>query len=92
VSSIEAGGEGRSVRLGMWKEALERIVVDKQRAGRRDFASVAHAGLALENLRDARDKTRDETSEELFSWGIFLFRENLMWVSRILRGMHDKFW
>jgi hypothetical protein len=66
---IEAGEQGRTARLKAWKEALERIVVDEQRAGRRDFALLAYAGLALENLRDLRD----ETSEELFSWGSIVF-------------------
>jgi hypothetical protein len=66
---IEAGEEGRTARLRAWKEALERIVVDEQRAGRGDFALVGYAGLALENLGDPRD----ETSEELFSWGSVVF-------------------
>lgn len=72
MTPVEAGEEGRSARLGMWKEALARIVLDGQQAGRRDFALMAYAGLALKNLRDPRD----ETGEELFSWGrvvVFFF-------------------
>jgi hypothetical protein len=69
MPAIEAGAEGRTARLRAWKEALERIVVDEQRAGRCEFALMGYAGLALENLRNPRD----ETSEELFSWGSIVF-------------------
>ena len=52
--------------LGCGGGALERIVIDEQQqGGRRDFALMGYAGLASESLRDPRD----ETSEELFSWG-----------------------
>lgn len=66
---IEAGEQGRTIRLRAWKEALERIVVGEQQGGRRDFALMGYAGLALENLRDPGD----ETSEELFSWERVIF-------------------
>ena len=69
MAPVGVGEEGRSVRLGMWKEALERIVIDERQAGKRDFALMGYAGLALENLRDPRD----ETSGELFSWSSVVF-------------------
>lgn len=69
MAPVGAGEEGRSVRLGMWKEALERIVVGEQQGGRCDFALMGYAVLALMNLRDPRD----ETSEELFSWANIVF-------------------
>lgn len=69
MAPVEAGQEGRGVRLRMWKEALERIVIDGQQDGKRDFTLMGYAGLTLENLRDPRD----ETSEELFSWASVVF-------------------
>ena len=69
MAPVGAGEEGRSVRLRMWKEALERIVIDEQQGGKRDFTLMGYAGLTLENLRDPRD----ETSEELFSWAGVVF-------------------
>ena len=44
-------------------------MIDGQQAGKREFALMAYAGLALENLRDPKD----ETSEELFSWASVVF-------------------
>jgi len=69
MAPVGVGEEGRSVRLEMWKEALERIVIGEQQVGRRDFALMSYAGLALGNLSDPRD----ETSEELFSWAKIVF-------------------
>ena len=63
--TVEAGEEGKITRLGMWKAALEMIVVGKWRAANGESGLMGHAGLALENLRDARD----EGSEGLLSWG-----------------------
>jgi hypothetical protein len=62
---VEAGEERRSVRLGMWKKALEGFVV----GARGGFEMMGYAGLALENLCDPRD----ETNEELFSWRNLVF-------------------
>ena len=69
MASVKAGEEGKVDRLGMWKEALERIVVGEQRAANGGFEMMGYAGLALDNLRDPRD----ETSEELFSWEKIVF-------------------
>ena len=65
MASIGIGEVGRSVRLGMWKKALEGFVVGAQGG----FEMICYAGLALKNLRDPRD----EGSEELFSWGRVVF-------------------
>ena len=46
MAPVGAGEEGRSVRLRMWKEALERIVVGQQQGRRCDFALMGYAGLA----------------------------------------------
>ena len=69
MAPVGVGEEGGGVRLRMWKEALERIVIDEQQDGKRDFTLMGYAGLTLENLRDPRD----ETSEELFSWASVVF-------------------
>ena len=64
MTPVETGEEGKSDRLGMWKAALERIVVGEKMAANGGFELIGYAGLALENLRESRDGG----SEELFSW------------------------
>lgn len=63
IAPLGPGERGRSDRLEMWKKALAEFIVG-DKASRSDFAVMAYAGLALENLREPRD----ETSAELFAF------------------------
>lgn len=63
IEPLGPGETGRSDRLSAWKQALSEFIVG-EKAGRSDFAVMAYAGLALENLREPRD----ESSVELFSF------------------------
>jgi hypothetical protein len=67
IPDLKPGDDGKRERLASWKAALQAVVVGKRSNG--NFALMAYAGLALQNLRDPRD----ETSTELFSFDKIVF-------------------
>ena len=68
IPNVAFGQKGKVERVGGWKRALTEFVVG-EKAAKRDFAFMAYAGLALENLQ----APRDETSAELFSFDKMVF-------------------